>query len=128
MSEEKLFQATHISIMRSVRVVKNRHYLYGLLSGLILGVALTVYVVYGNIVEHDSFNFLAIWLDTLKIDPALFADFGEDFQEFLPLQNLFVLFILFLILIILGGVIFSFRKALFTKVDKFTKDKIEKNN
>ena len=128
MSEEKLSQATHASIMRSVRVVKNRHYLYGLLSGLILGVALTAYIVYGKIIEQDSFNFLSIWLDTLKVDLALFTDFWEDFQEFLPLQNLFILFILFLILLILGGVIFSFRKALFTKVDKFTKDKIEKNN
>lgn len=114
--------------MRSVRVVKNRYYLYGLLSGFVLGFGLTGYIAYNKIIEQDSFEFLLVWLDTIKIDFSLYSDFLDDFKEFLPLKNLFILLILLLVVLILGGIILSFRRALFTKVEKFPKDKINQNN
>jgi ABC-type antimicrobial peptide transport system permease subunit len=114
--------------MRSVRVVKNRYYLYGLLSGFLFGFGLAGYIAYAKIVEQDSFEFLSVWLDTIKIDFSLYRDFLDDFKEFLPLKNLFILFILLLVVLILVGIILSFRRALFTKVEKFSKDKINKNH
>ncbi len=119
----ELPQNLHRDIMRSVKVVKTRYYLYGLLSGFLASLAVLSYIVYEKMIEQGSLGFLSVWFDSVKIDITELFDFNEEISEFFPWYHLGIWFLVFLVVIILSLIIFRFRKVLFTKVDKFINEK-----
>lgn len=116
-------QNLHRDIMRSVKVVKTRYYLYGVLSGFLASLAAISYLVYEKMVEKGSMDFLSIWFDSIKVDINELFDFNEEISEFFPWRHLAIWLLVFLIVLILSLIIFRFRKVLFTKVDKFINEK-----
>lgn len=119
-------QKLHRDIMRSVKIVRRRYYLFGLLTGFLLSLVAMLWVVYMKMVERGSFDFFAILAETLQIDVSLIVDFKEDLVEFLPLRSLGWSLALFIAISFLVGIIFRYRKVLFLKVDKFSKQILKK--
>ena len=119
-------QKLHRNIMRSVKIVRRRYYLFGLGVGFFVSLVTMLWVVYMKMVERGSFDFFAILVETLQIDVSLHVDFKEDFMEFLPLRSLGWSLALFIVISFLVGIIFRHRKVLFLKVDKFSKQIIKK--
>lgn len=111
----------HRDIMRSVKIVNRRYYLFGLLTGFFASLMAMSWVVYIRMLEIGSFDFFTIMAETLRIDATLISDFKEDFVEFLPLDSLGWSLVLLIVLSFLIGLIFRYRKVLFLKVDKFSK-------
>lgn len=116
-------QNLHRDIMRSVKVVKTRYYLYGFFVGFLLCLSAMSYLLYLKFIEYGSFDFLSIWIESIKINFAELFDFNDEISEFFPWTHLGVWLIIFLIFGLLSLIIFRFRKALFTKVDKFINEK-----
>ncbi len=114
-------QNLHRDIMRSVKIVKRRYYIFGLLTGFFTGLIMMLWVVYDKMVESGSFDFFGVLVDTLRIDMSLITDFSEDIKEFIPLQHLGWSLILFIIVSFLIIAIVRYRKILFLKVVKFHK-------
>lgn len=117
----EISQNLHRDIMRSVKIVKRRYYLYGLLTGFFASLVALSWVVYTKMLEEGSFDFIGILTDALRVDATLVVDFKEDLVEFLPLDHLGWALALFIVTSILVGIIFRYRKVLFLKVDKFSK-------
>lgn len=116
-------QNLHRDIMRSVKVVKKRYYLFGVLSGFIVGLLFMSWIIFEEMTERGSFGFLAVFIDSLKVDLSLITEFGDEIHEFIPFNHLGIWLIILLILCLLSLIIFRFRKALFLKVDKFKNGK-----
>lgn len=114
-------QNLHQDIMRSVKIVKRRYYIFGLFTGFFTSLIIMLWVVYEKMLESGSFDFFGVMVDTLRIDMSLITDFKEDLMEFLPLERLGWLLVLFIIVGFLVGLIFRYRKVLFLKVAKFRK-------
>ncbi|GEM_PF-4295360 len=114
-------QNLHQDIMRSVKIVKRRYYIFGLLTGFFVSLIIMLLVVYDKMKEIGSFDFFSVLVDTLRIDVSLIADFRDDLNEFLPLKPLGWSLILFIVVGLLVSIIFRFRKILFLKVVKFRK-------
>jgi hypothetical protein len=114
-------QKLHRDIMRSVKIVKRRYYLFGLLTGFFASLVAMLWVVYMRMVEIGSFDFFTVLAETLQIDPTLVSDFKEDIVEFLPLDSLGWSLALLIIVSFFVGLIFRYKKVLFLKVDKFSK-------
>lgn len=116
----------HRDIMRSVKIVNRRYYLFGLLTGFFASLVAMVWVVYVRMVEIGSFDFFEILTETLQIDTTLISDFKDDFVEFLPLDSISWSFALLIVLGFLVGLTFRYRKVLFLKVDKFSDQIVKK--
>ncbi len=117
----EISQNLHRDIMRSVKIVKRRYYLYGLLTGFFASLVALLWVVYTKMLEEGSFDFLQILTDALRIDATLVVDFKEDLVDFLPLDQLGWVLALLIVTSFLVGIVFRYRKVLFLKVDKFSK-------
>lgn len=116
-------QNLHRDIMRSVKVVKTRYYLYGFFVGFLISLFAVSYFLYFKFIEYGSFDFLSIWIESIKISATELFDFDEEISDFFPWVNLGIWLIIFTIFSTLSLIIFRFRKALFTKVDKFINEK-----
>lgn len=121
----------HRDIMLSVKVVKRRYYLFGLITGFLAALLVMSWVVYTKMLDKGAFEFLAVLSDILKSNFSLITDFGEEIREFFPLENIEIWILILFVIILLLLVIFRFRKALFLKVEKFSDRKNnqkDKNN
>lgn len=119
-------QNLHRDIMRSVKVVKTRYYLYSFFVGFLVCLFLVSYFLYFKFIEYGSFDFLSIWIESIKINTVEIFDFNEEIFEFFPWINLGIWLMVFLVVGTLSLIIFRFRKALFTKVEKFINEKNKK--
>lgn len=119
-------QQLHRDIMRSVKIVKRRYYLFGLLTGFFASLMAMIWVVYMRMIEIGSFDFFTVLAESLQIDVTLVSDFKEDFIEFLPLDSLGWSLALLIVVSFLVGLIFRYRNVLFLKVDKFSKQNVKK--
>jgi len=114
-------QNLHRDIMRSVKIVKQRYYLFGLLTGFLISLLAMLWFVYLKMLERGSFDFFGVLFETLQIDLSLVVDFKEDLMEFLPLTDFGWLLALLILVGFLVGLIMRYRKVLFLKIDKFSK-------
>jgi len=114
-------QKLHQDIMRSVKIVKRRYYIFGLLTGFFASLLAVLWVVYVKMLEIDSFDFFPVFFSSISNDVTLISDFKEDLVEFLPLGSLGWSLALFIIVCFLIGLIIQYRKVLFLKVGKFKK-------
>lgn len=112
----------HSAIMQTVQIVKRRYYLYGVLSGFLVGLFTASWMLWDKVRENGSLDFLAIWFESIKTDIREIANFNEEIFEFIPLNDIGVWLLVFIITIVLLFIIFRFRKFLFLKVDKFKND------
>ncbi len=116
----------HRDIMRSVRVVKKRYYLFGLVTGFLVALVSMSWVVYIKMLDEGTFEFLPVLTDILKTNFSLITDFGDEIEEFFPLGNIGIWIFILLIIVLLLLIVFRFRKALFIKVEKFSDRKKDK--
>lgn len=114
-------QNLHRDIMRSVKVVKKRYYLFGLFSGLVIGSVIMAYVIYSEMIDQGTFIFLNTFIETLQIDYTLVTEFGDEVRELIPVNNLGIWLVILSLLCLISLIVIRFRKALFLKVDKFRK-------
>lgn len=115
----------HRDIMRSVKVVKKRYYLFGFIGGFFLLLLSMSYLIYTQMLDRGTFEFAPVLVDILKVDFSLIADFGEEIKEFFPIENLEIWTGVLIAMLFLLLVIIRFRKALFVKVEKFSAGKID---
>lgn len=128
---EELSPKMHHDIMRSVRIVKRRYYLFGLVTGFMVALVVMSWVIYIKMLNKGTFEFLPILADILKSNFSLVTDFGDEIKEFFPVENIEIWVLILFIISLLLLVLFRFRKALFLKVEKFSdrkRDKKDKNN
>lgn len=116
-------QNLHRDIMRSVKIVKTRYYLYGIFTGFIVGLLTTSYIVYEKMIEQGSVDFLSTWFESIRIDMVELFNFNDEIIEFFPWGDLSILFLVVLAVIVLLSIIIRFRKVLFLKVEKFSSTK-----
>lgn len=121
-------QNLHRDIMRSVKVVRTRYYLYGMTTGFFVGLVAAFYVVYEKMIEQGSGDFISIWIESIRIDAAELFNFNEEIINFFPWVNLEIFFFVLCVVIVLSLIIFRFRKALFVKVEKFSVRSIDQKN
>ena len=110
----------HRDIMRSVKVVKTRYYLFGLATGFAAALLAMSWVVYMKMLDDGTFEFLPVLTSILRNNFSMITDFGAEILEFLPLENIGIWIVLLLITILLMLIVFRFRKALFSKVENFS--------
>ncbi len=113
-------QNLHRDIMRSVKVVKTRYYLYGVFTGFLVSLLAVSYIVYEKMIEQGSVDFFSVWFESIRIDMAKLFEFNEELIEFFPWNDLIIWFLALLIVGILLIIIIHFRKVLFLKVEKFS--------
>ena len=101
-------QNLHRDIMRSVKVVKTRFYLYGIMTGFLVGLGSAFYVVYEKMIEQGSVDFISIWVESIRIDAAELFNFNEEIISFFPWVNLEILFLVLFVVIALSLIIFRF--------------------
>lgn len=118
----------HRDIMRSVQVVNKRYYLFGLATGFFAALVIMSWVVYTNMIDEGTFEFLSTMSDILKSNFSLITDFGDELKEFFPLGNIEIWMAILLVTVILVLVVFRFRKALFAKVENFSDTKTKKED
>ncbi len=118
----------HRDIMRSVQVVNRRYYLFGLATGFFAALVTMSWVVYTNMVDEGTFEFLSTMSDILKSNFSLITDFGDELKEFFPLGNIEIWTVMLLVTALLILVVFRFRKALFIKVENFSDTKTKKED
>lgn len=116
-------QNLHRDIMRSVKIVKTRYYLYGVSSGFLIGLLVALYFMFNEMKEQGSLDFFSIWMNSIKIDVAELFGFNQEIIEFFPWKNIIISLLFFSGFVMLSILIIRYRKVLFLKVEKFTNKK-----
>ncbi len=117
----------HRDIMRSVKVVKKRYYLFAFIISFFLLLATMSYLVYSQMLDRGTFEFAPVLMEILKVDIGLVAEFGDEIKEFFPIENLEIWTGVLVIVLFLSLIIIRFRKALFVKVENFSDKKTDQN-
>src|SRR3989339_796567 len=89
-------QNLHRDIMRGVKLVKTRYYLYGVFTGFLISLSILSFVVYEKMIEYGSVDFISVWFDL-----------GVWFVVMLTVLIFMILFI-------------RYRRILFLKIEKFS--------
>ncbi|OGH89125.1 MAG: hypothetical protein A2537_00490 [Candidatus Magasanikbacteria bacterium RIFOXYD2_FULL_36_9] len=113
-------QNLHRDIMRGVKLVKTRYYLYGVFTGFLISLSILSFVVYEKMIEYGSVDFISVWFESIKINTAELLDFNDEILEFIPWFDLGVWFVVMLTVLIFMILFIRYRRILFLKIEKFS--------
>ena len=108
--------------MRNVRVMRWRYFIFGLAAGFLCALLAIGLFLASRIIENDLLSLLGIFWNSVSQDIGLWQEFLADINEFVPWRHLVVWIICLIIFLILMAIVIIFRKALFAKVENFSKN------
>ena len=122
-NEKAVSEKMHSEIMKAVKVAKRKYYLIGMLCGFLLGAIFLGYLFFVELLENQGVDFLSAFFDSLAIDFTLLADYYDDLLDFIPWYRLCLTIVAVVLFIFISIKIWQYRRILFSKVEKFSKNK-----